>query len=466
MIEKIDVKDLSFEKINEHLKSFIKELGDKKGFFDSMNGVFYDEKGGNVIVSDELRKQFLDGIMSVVKNRPEHLSSYDINEAAYKQKLESINENFDGSSKKDMDSLLEIFENFLNSVENEEVSKLVGFGKNGNNIYMFNSLSQYRNKLKAEDKDLMKEYDDKFYNIQKQAFGKLLEAHRNDDYYMIDEGKEYLYRYLFGRSSFSTFYEINKDALKQYISKAEEMKDLDQFSSLTKYQVEHLGCKVGKENINNLISDPDVNKKIQSLWKESQRDVKKIQFKRKIERATYNIKSSIGVVLICSVFAAGLVGSLHHLGAVISRNISMGQDMVQIETNVKDGVGLAKFTGNAILATETDGKYYVEIFGIGVKQAGGKPEFCSATYEIEKDLYDVIYKYYDIEYKYGKEGQLVGASNNIRTNLEACGLAKANRANWKVKEILAEEITKKDPVSITWQNANADAIDVDVEPEM
>lgn len=186
-------------------------------------------------------------------------------------------------------------------------------------------------------------------------------------------------------------------------------------------------------------------------------------FKERVGHASYDIKQTVGVVLMCAVVAAEALGLSHHYFACLSRKVSIEKDMVQIETNIKDGVGFEIFTGNAISATEIDGKYYVEIFGVGSKEDGGAPEFCSLKYEIGKDLYDDICEYYDIEFKFNIDGQVTKAENKLISNKEFFGHGKSLRADSKVKEKLADEVTKKAPVSITWHNAN----DIEVDgPEM
>lgn len=60
-----------------------------------------------------------------------------------------------------------------------------------------------------------------------------------------------------------------------------------------------------------------------------------------------------------------------------------------------------------------------------------------------------LYKYYDISYEYGRDGQVVNATNRLRDDLGAFGGAKAKRANWETIEKLVD-VTEQEPISVTW----------------
>lgn len=445
------MKDLSIKEINDYFKDVINEIGEGNA------GQYIDNDLDRCIKSDDGKSVFK---IKDLKNLKNLLKVIIYNAGFYSngKLLNDLVKNFDGSSKEDVDSLFEIYDNYLklNDEKNVNLSEYIS-SYNENEIKFLDTLDEYHEKFNIEDESLNKEYKDKYYNIQKKVFDSFLTNHVKDvDKYAING----YYRY--SDLIENKFNKVGKSILKDYIAEADKRGDVEQFTNLNEFAIQQLAARLDDSKFINHIKSKELRKMLQK----GNATNKKIIFGEKVNNACEWVKDSIGVILICSIAAVGILGIGHHLTALATRSIANTKNQVQIETNVETGAGFAKFTGNAILATQQDGKYYVEVFGIGVKDAGSKPEFCSVTYEIEKDLYDKIYKYYDIEYEYGKDGQLVGAKNEKRNTIEAFGGAKSLRAEWDVKEILADEITKKAPVSVTWQKSDSASATIEYEPEM
>lgn len=121
-----------------------------------------------------------------------------------------------------------------------------------------------------------------------------------------------------------------------------------------------------------------------------------------------------GGITLGTIAVLGLLG---WGGWAIHRSIDVDNSKLKIEENVVKHNELAKFTGNAYTVSAQDNEYFLELFGIAIKTPGATPSFTSLTYKIDEDLYNKIFKYVDIKYEYGREGQVIGAENNLRENL-------------------------------------------------
>lgn len=93
-------------------------------------------------------------------------------------------------------------------------------------------------------------------------------------------------------------------------------------------------------------------------------------------------KVAFGIVLPVAIMA---LGGIHHIFYPVAHNWQKKNDKVAIERNIEDTADFAKYTCNALLATKKDGKYFVEMFGTGIKEAGDTPEFCSVSYSINRN---------------------------------------------------------------------------------
>lgn len=169
----------------------------------------------------------------------------------------------------------------------------------------------------------------------------------------------------------------------------------------------------------------------------------------------YGDAAGAGALTDAAIIVVGGIGTA--LGFAINYDVQdkqMIKNKIQIEENVAYSANFAKFTGNAITVTRKDNKYYAEVFGVAIEDVGGTPTFASVSYEINKDLYDKVFKYMDIKYEYGKEGQLISATNEKRNPDFWFGRYKSNRAYWRIFEALVE-VTEQEVVSKTFfGNAN------------
>ena len=77
---------------------------------------------------------------------------------------------------------------------------------------------------------------------------------------------------------------------------------------------------------------------------------------------------------------------------------------------------------------------------------GSEPTFSSVTYEVDKELYDKIFKYIDIEYQYGTSGQLVSADYSVRTPDFWFGGTKSAFAERDILEKLVK-VTQQEVIS-------------------
>lgn len=157
---------------------------------------------------------------------------------------------------------------------------------------------------------------------------------------------------------------------------------------------------------------------------------------------------SVGKPLTATILTYTLVGTIilgagHHIGYAVKRDINKEKYKVQIEQNIQNSSSLSKFTGRAMTVTQQDSQYFVEMFGVGIEKAGSKPEFMSLTYNIDKQLYEKMFKYIDIKYSYGPDGKLIDAEYNTRDNLELFGGSKADRAEYKILKELVDVTTQK-----------------------
>ncbi len=443
--QKITVKD-----INEYIKSLIDEVGDGEGYnYDYMVGLV--DKNEKVVCNREDCNLIKYALWKTLSNNRIGWYTFSIRSNIFSTMKRCLAE-IEEVTQENADDLIDLYKNYINIASKEYVLKFFFADENNINRDLFSAISEYRNKINIKDEKVAKEYDEKFYNLQKDYFKFYTDNYLNQKKYTLAK-TYYGYRY-------SNLYEINSKHLKNLIFEADAKGDVGFFASLNKYQMQQLADKIDADKQ----MDKFQTKEIKQLFKTANATTKKLDFKKKVGDAVETIKDHTFAIVLCAVMLPGVLGASHHLWHMVGKEIEKGKDLVQIETNVENGTGFSKFTGNAILATQQDGKYFAEVFGIAVKEVGNKPEFCSVYFEVDKDTYDEIYKYYDIEYEYGKEGQLVGAKNKLRTNLEVCGLAKSTRADWDIMDKLAEKITKNSPKGIVWQNANADAIDI--EPEM
>lgn len=168
---------------------------------------------------------------------------------------------------------------------------------------------------------------------------------------------------------------------------------------------------------------------------------------------------------IFTFVGAGALALVGWGGWAIHRNIDIDNSKLKIEQNVVKHNEIAKFTGNAYTVSAKDNEYFLELFGIAIKTPGATPAFTSLTYKIDEELYDSIFKYVDIKYEYGKEGQVIGAENDLRENLrfwfpgEAARNAEYNifRQMVKVTSKQAESINELGPSRETTEKTAAHA---------
>lgn len=143
-----------------------------------------------------------------------------------------------------IDNLLEIFENFLNYDHKDRVDDT---GLNGivrmlhlHSSEVFNSVKNYREKLNFEDKNLQKEYDEKFYNIQKRIFEHYKEFNKDSQVFTERNGKEANF-HLVSEEKYNRLYYFK--GLDNFVSEAVEKNDIEQFNDLTLVQAQHLSQK-------------------------------------------------------------------------------------------------------------------------------------------------------------------------------------------------------------------------------
>lgn len=217
----------------------------------------------------------------------------------------------------------------------------------------------------------------------------------------------------------------------------------------------------------NLITDELIDEAKENLEKQNAKEatksrtlkVKLKENNQKIKDSLYDFKESVsdffywngGKVLVGSLFtvlAVAVLGAGHHIGVTIVRTKNLANDKLQIESNIEEMNEISKITCNAITASTKDGKYYLEIYGLIKDNPGSAPVFGSVVYEIDKDFYTTVHKHYDIEYEYGKDGQLIGATNKMRKLETTLNDIKNDRLNAKVFEHMADVISKNPAVEI------------------
>ncbi len=154
-------------------------------------------------------------------------------------------------------------------------------------------------------------------------------------------------------------------------------------------------------------------------------------------------KAIAATVATYTLLGTIILGGAHHSAYALKRDISKDKYKVQIESNIQKSAELSKFTGRAMTVTQQESQYFVEMFGVGIEKAGSKPEFMSVTYNIDKDLYEKMFKYIDIKYSYGPDGKLIDAEYSTRKNLSLFGGAKADRAEYQILQELVDVTTQK-----------------------
>lgn len=138
-----------------------------------------------------------------------------------------------------------------------------------------------------------------------------------------------------------------------------------------------------------------------------------------------------------------ILGGVHHSAYALKRDISKEKYKVQIESNIQKSAELSKFTGRADDCNPTRKSVFCWNVWCWNWKGRIKPEFMSVTYNIDKDLYEKMFKYIDIKYSYGPDGKLIDAEYSTRKNLSLFGGAKADRAEYQILQELVEVTTQK-----------------------
>ena len=193
---------------------------------------------------------------------------------------------------------------------------------------------------------------------------------------------------------------------------------------------------------------------------------KKELHKRRVNKAKDNLKE-VGkffsyhkiAISLATILGTLALGGLHHLGQMISKDYKQTANIIAMEQNIENNTDFSKFTASAILATEHDGQKCVEVYGHAVKD--GVPGFCSVSYVVDEDSWNDIYKYSKIEFEYGRDGQVVDASNSCRVS-EAFGEAKARRAQWDYMEELRNVTKSSDPIAVTYLSNAIEGVDYNI----
>lgn len=373
------------------------------------------------------------------------------------------------SSKDYYEGLIKVFE-LLKKFENIEYKDQFGMKKK---CLTISDCSSIFNNLKSKEiLDTNNIFEDELYKIQKHMFEKYIELKDQKIENLKNERKAIEERNLNRKNlRFAKFenkrqlesnikeylYDLNRNSLVYFIKKADEKNDVEQILKIdTKRFAEELDLKEANDIVDS-IQNSDLKKHFNKVLG----TIKKEVFRGKVKDSKVILKSfAVGLIL------TSFLGLVHHIGIEVINGRRLNQDYLQIEENVETGLGISKFNAQAVLASQQDGKYYAEVFGMGIKDKNSIPEFCSLLYEIDKDTYERLYRYFDIKYKYGDVGQLVGAENKLRTDLEAYGTAKAKRARWDIIEDLADKFTKNKPEIVKWINGNTKNLSSDMESEM
>ena len=147
---------------------------------------------------------------------------------------------------------------------------------------------------------------------------------------------------------------------------------------------------------------------------------------------------TFGVLFVLGMGVGGTYGVM-----VKNRDIGEENNKVTIESNIEEQNEIHKFTGNAFTVGKTDGDYFVELFGIAIKQPGATPTFTSLTYKVDEEFYEKAHKFVDIEYQYGLNGQLIGAENIKRNDLSFW--FQGEKANWAYSDLIEKlvEVTEE-----------------------
>lgn len=145
----------------------------------------------------------------------------------------------------------------------------------------------------------------------------------------------------------------------------------------------------------------------------------------------------VGVVGGTVVYTKELIEENNH-----NKNISV------IENNIVTNNNLEAFESSAMVATQQNSEYFLELFGTAIKEPGAEPEFTSLTYKVERNLYDKVLKSLDVEFTYDEKGNVVFAENTFKgeaglfgeRNKSVDAVRFVTRALIKVTEEKAHEI--------------------------
>ncbi len=195
-------------------------------------------------------------------------------------------------------------------------------------------------------------------------------------------------------------------------------------------------ANVQVKTLMNIKTAPKIYKK---KLKSALSDKKKDNFKHKINETVSSLKSrKISFVAIPLVAGAVLAGGYHGSCYVVNE-IQSSKNLDTIAQQIKENAGYSDFKCSAISAEEIDGKYFVEIYGFGIKEGESSASLQSVAYEIDKELYQEISENYSIEFSKNENGDVIGAKNTMKKNIKVIDDIKSNRVRWDVNKKLVEE---------------------------
>jgi len=289
-----------------------------------------------------------------------------------------------------------------------------------------------------ENVKAIKVVDEKLYAMQLKALESL-----------IGEGKAGKCQFFNGKNDEALYelikYEFSKGMVSDQVNRI--LSDTDNFVA-----------NLPKTHVKALIGMKTAPKAYRKMLKAALAEKKRLEFRARVDKAYSSVKSKPVFAIALPIVLAAILTGLHHGGAYLVRNSQEEKDMAQIERNIEEVGEFADYNCSAVYASEKDGKYYVEVYGAAVKEKGEAPKFCNMTYEVDKDLYETIFKFYQVDFEYNDDGKMVDATNTIKEDTEkfsVFGKMAANRARWETASELVET-TKGSPVSVEYDLNNSE----------
>lgn len=171
--------------------------------------------------------------------------------------------------------------------------------------------------------------------------------------------------------------------------------------------------------VRQLEKDLKLLKKFVKIGVLTNKDIKNFREKNKKhirEFITPKIKEFINENDLLLAASAMIIGGLTFAGitggVALYRGNKIADSQINISEDIKQHLNVSKFDYQALDAIEQDGGFYVQIYGVATKDISSNPQIAKVTYEIDKDLYNIIVENVKLSYSYDENSNINGFSSS------------------------------------------------------